>query len=508
VRYTRAGLDFAVRLDGIGAFDESFRPLKSEVSHAGAYAVIKAWVPGASDAERTVNFLYRVRRGLFAVDDHQELYWNVTGNEWEVPIAQVEALVVSPPAIPLEDVRSIAYTGPRGAAGNEYVEERVQNFLTFRATRPLRPREGLTIAVAWPAGAIPSPPLWREALWFLGDNWPLGLPILTLGFGLLLWGSYGRDPRTHRSVKPEYAPPERLAPAEAGTLVDERAEPRDVIATLVDLAVRGYLKIEQVRRADDEPDFLFRRLRPILGDPDVRPFELFVLAKLFDSDWTLNLRLLSEVRRDYDNVFPPIRDEIYRTMVGDKLFPHSPGVVRRGWLNAGLVLLVGGGLLYFWPPPWLQGWPAMLPVGIGLSGAVLAALSPVMPRKTWRGALALVEVRGFQEFLERAEKDRLARLPADTLHRWLPWAIALGVTERWIFSFDGLKVDEPGWFTSGDPFSLAGYHRSVSTFGRRTEEAILTSRRSAAGGGGWSGGSGMSRGSSGGGMGGGGGGTF
>jgi len=99
--------------------------------------------------------------------------------------------------------------------------------------------------------------------------------------------------------------------------------------------VRGYLAIEPITTAFGEPDFMFKRLKPVAGDPELRPFELFVLAKIFGGDWELNMRLLSEVRRDYENVFPPIRDQLYRMMVQDGLFPASPGVVRKGWMIAG-----------------------------------------------------------------------------------------------------------------------------------------------------------------------------
>ena len=342
VRYPRGGFEFALRLDGVQVLDEQFRPLKTNVSYSGRYVRIKAWVPGAVNTTKTVTVVYRVRRGLFNVDDHEELYWNVTGDEWDVPIRQAEAVVIGPPAAVPGDARAIAYTGSRGIAGTDYVEQRDGNVLTFRTTRPLRPREGLTIAVAWPPGVVGRPAAWRSAVWFLQDNWPLGLPFLALALGLFAWRSYGRDPGTRRSIKPEYAPPDDLAPAEAGVLVSERAHPSDVVATIVDLAVRGYMRIEPVTRADDEPDFLLRRLKPILGDPAIRPFELFVLAKLFDTDWRLNMRLLSEVRRDYDNVFAPIRDEMYRTMVKRRLFPTSPDSVRRIWLGLGLGILARG----------------------------------------------------------------------------------------------------------------------------------------------------------------------
>ncbi len=510
VRDSRAGHEWTLRLTGIHGFDESRQELRTEVSYPGHYARIKAWVPGAVDTARTVTLVYRVRRGLLAWEDRDELYWNVTGTEWEVPIREAEAFVIGPPGVPDALVRSAAYTGSRGATGRDYVEERSAQGIAFRSTRPFWPREGLTVAVDWPRGHIPGPTRAQEAWWLLGDHWPLGVPLLTLVLLLWIWQAYGRDPASNTSIKPEYEPPRGIVPAEAGTLVDERAEPRDFVATLVDLAVRGYLHIEQVTTAFGETDFLFKRLKPVAGDPELKPVEIFALAKLFGADWALNLRLLSEVKRDYDSTFPPVRDAIYRTMVADRLFPVSPDLVRTVWAGAGLAIFGVGGWLYLAQPAWLGqvSWP--LPVGIAASGLVVLALSRAMPRRTLRGARVLVRVLGFQEFLERAEKDRLERMPGDTLHRLVPWAIALGVTERWIVNFAGLEVDPPAWYTGRDPFTLSAYQRDLAAFDSRAQEAILTSRRS--GGDAWSGGSrlggGSGGGSSGGGLGGGGGGTF
>ena len=254
---------------------------------------------------------------------------------------------------------------------------------------------------------------------------------------------------------------------------------------------------------------MFKRLKPVAGDPELRPFELFVLAKIFGGDWELNMRLLSEVRRDYENVFPPIRDQLYRMMVQDGLFPASPGVVRKGWMIAGGLTAAAGFLLPGLAESWLGRYDPWLRVGIVASGLVFVGWGWVMPRKTWAAVQILAHVRGFQEFLERAEKDRLERLPADTLHRWLPWAIALGVTERWIFNFQGLKVATPTWYHGRSDFALPAFAHDLTAFARRAEEAILTTRRGYAdGGSSKSGGSGFASGSSGRGMGGGGGGTF
>jgi hypothetical protein len=100
-----------------------------------------------------------------------------------------------------------------------------------------------------------------------------------------------------------------------------------------------------------------------------------------------------------------------------------------------------------------------------------------MPRRTQAGLQALARVRGFEEFLLRAEKDRLERLPGDTLHRFLPWAVALGVSDRWILNFQGLKVDPPAWFTGREAFSLSLYQLDLANFFHQTQEAIPAPRR-------------------------------
>ena len=506
----RDGLEYVLRVEGVHVLAADRQELRSEVSRHGDHLRIKAWVPGATNARRTVVVLYRVHRGLLPFEDHDELYSNATGDEWTTSIDDAEVVVALPHGVPAHQVKAIAFTGGRGAAGREYVEERPEGFVTIRTTRPLHPREGLTVVVRWPPGYVTRPGAWQRGWWTVQDNWPLGLPVLTLLGTLMLWRAYGRDQGTTRSVKPEYEPPSGLTPAEAGTLIDERVDPRDIVATLVDLAVRGYLHVERATDAFGDTDYLFKRLKNVVGDPALTRLEVFVLARIFRADWALNLRMLSEIRRDYDTTFPAIRDEVYRTMVERRLFPASPYGVRRAWAVAAFAVIAAGVAVFTMEPTWIPAPPSLLAIGLGLSGLVVLAFSRAMPRRTWRGARLLVHVQGFQEFLERAERDRLERLPPDTLHRWMPWAMALGVAERWILAFEGLKVDEPSWYTGDGPFTLTTYDRTLATFGRRIEDAILTTRRSPGGFGATasSSDSGFSGGAQGGGFGGGGGGTF
>ena len=482
VRYERRGLDFALRVDDVHVFDENVKPLRAEVSRVGRAIRVQAWVPGAQSATKTVIITYRVRRALIDVDGREELFWNVTGTDWDVPIKQVEVVVSSPTGIPLDRVVSTAYTGAPGPSDSDFTEDRADTFITFRTTRPLRPREGLTIAVGWPPGAIRAGMLQRVG-WFLGGNWPLVLPLLALGGVLFVWRLYGRDLGTRPSIRPEYQPPAGLMPAAGGALISERAVPRDMVATLIDLAMRGFVRIEEQPAIAGEPDYIVHRIKPLSDDPQLRPFERALLARFFGADGSLAERRLSEVRRDYDAVFPPLRDELYRAMVRDGLFPSSPERVRALWLVTGLVMIGLGAFVIAGGAGSVVSSPRRLGLGLGMAGLVIAILSPLMPRKTLRGAQALAHVKGFREFLERSSMDELRRLPPDTMQRWLAWAIALGVSERWIHAFDGLAVIEPAWYAGQGSFDVGSFERSLSRFISTMERALLTSRR---GNGSWS----------------------
>jgi predicted membrane protein DUF2207 len=477
VGYERRGVDVVLRVSEIHVFDENVAPLKTEVTDLGRAIRIRADVPGAQNATRTIIITYRVRRALIDVDGHEELYWNVTGRDWDVPIRQVEAIVSSPPGILLDRIDSTAYTGSPGAAGSDYAEERADSFLTFRTMRPLRPREGLIIVVGWPPGAIRGPGLMQRAWWLLGDDWPLGLPLLALVGLLLVRRLYGRDGDGAPGIKPETQPPEGMLPAVGGILVSEKAAPRDVVATLVDLAVRGSIRIEALESALGEMDWVLHLLKPLADNSELRPLERSLLSRLFGSDGSLGKRRLAEIRRDYDNVFPPIRDEMYRGMVGDGLLPSSPERARSLWLFSGLGLVGLAGFILAGGAGHLVRLPRVVGAGLGVAGLIVAAFSPQMPRKTLRGVEATARVKGFREFLERASTDELRRLPPDTMHKWLAWAIALGVSERWIHGFHGLTVTGPIWFRGPASFDLGAFDRSLQRFASSMEQAILSSRR-------------------------------
>ncbi len=251
-RRARLRMEVGEITDGEGA------PLEVERSGGRSRVDLRIWVPGAQDTVRTVVIPYRILDGVRFFgspgeeDFRDEVYYNVTGTDWRIPILAVETRIRLPDGGTPTEVWG--YTGPAGATERavEMGEEGGETWI--RTTRPFGPGEGLTLSVSWPGGSVARPTPGDRFRGGLRGLWPLGLPLLALAGMGKTWWRRGRDPRG-RSLMVEYEPPEELTPAEAGTLVDHRAEIHDITSTLVDLAVRGHLHIEEIP-GDRRPTFL------------------------------------------------------------------------------------------------------------------------------------------------------------------------------------------------------------------------------------------------------------
>jgi hypothetical protein len=462
-------------------------------------------VPGAQDATHTIVLRYKARNGLRFFDDHDELYWNVTGDEWDMPIDAATARIELPPQV--TGVRAIAFNGVYGSTARDArVEIRGSTVLLTMPTR-LAFHEGLTGVVGWDKGAVTEPSDVERAAGFLASNWPLGVPIGVFVLMLWLWSRVGRDPK-RLPVVVQYEPADGLTPAEAGTLMDESADMRDITATMVDLAVRGYLRIEErehellfglIKRRD----YVFHRLQPAADAKPLAPHEERVLAGIFPGG--VSEQKLSDLENEFYKELPGIRDGIFARLVERGLYRSRPDKVRNGWmvgavlLGVALVMLGGtvAGKLNLTPVPFVI-------AGI-LSGLIVLGFGRIMPARTVAGARAQERVLGFEEFLRRVEEPTFARMRTpEMFERFLSYAMAFQVERKWTKAFEGIYREPPRWYvgTHAGSFNLGHFSSQLSDLTTRASSTMASSPRSS-GGSGFGGG-----GSSGGGGGGGGGGGF
>ncbi len=479
--------------------------LKYESSRERHYRKFKIWVPGAEDAARTVKITYRVPNALLYFEDHDELYWNITGDEWEVPIEQAGAVVQLPTGT--TGIRTLVFTGAYGSRESEADVEAKDNEVYFRMRRPLSFREGLTAVIGWDKGFVKEPSQAQSVWLFLRSNWPLFIPIGVFAFMFRLWWTRGRDPKL-RPIVVQFAPPEGLTPGEAGTLIDGTPDMRDITATIVDLAVRGYLLIEETKEEHmlglwSSKDYSFHKRTPPEGAKPLKPHESALLESLFAFGNPVTLSSLQN--RFYTNL-PGIKNLMYDTLLKQKYYGARPDMVRVVYvvaaIAAGLLTIGGGGMLSAAFGIAMQ---TVVVAGL-LSAATIIGFGWVMPARTTAGTRALEGVLGFEEFLGRVEEPRFEAMikTPEMFEKYLPYAMALGVEKRWVAAFDDICKQPPDWYR-GSSYAMFRPSYFVSDMNRMTTSMASTMASSprSSGGSGFGGG-----GSSGGGGGGGGGGGF
>jgi uncharacterized membrane protein len=504
---TPQGLNYTLFLKVLSVADENGNVLKYELSTANGYKKFKIYVPDALDATRTVVLHYSVRDGLRFFDDHDELYWNLTGDEWDVPIQHASGHIILPAGV--TGIRTLAFTGARGSRDADADITDTGNEVQVVMRRGLMFHEGLTLVVGWDKGFV-RPPSASDNLWqFIESNWPLAIPFLVFWAMFYIWWTRGRDPQ-RQAIAVQYEPPDKLTPGECGTLVDNEAAMRDITATLVDLAVKGYLTIEEKDEShllglSHTKNYLFHLKKPAAEWAGGRPHEVEMLNALFDYGNTAVVSL-TQLQNHFYTHLPAIRDRIFDALVLDSYYLHRPDQVRQTYIGIGFVTGVMLGVLGGFvanhtgmaPFPWIVS-------GI-VSGAVICVFGLVMPARTVAGVRTLEKVLGFEDFLAHVESDRFARVikTPEMFEKFLPYAMALRVESKWVQAFAKIVTEPPNWYQGGYPgaYNAIFLVNSLNMMSSHAGSAMAAAPRSS-GGSGFGGGGGA-----GGGFGGGGGGGF
>jgi hypothetical protein len=496
--------------------DENGVKLKYDSSTSGAYRDLKIYIPDAFNATRTVRIAYRVRNGTRFFDGYDEFYWNVTGNDWPVPIDHAGASVHFPDAAS-GSLRAQAFTGVYRSTERNASAKVEGSSAEFETNNSLPMRGGLTIDVYIPKGVLKEPGRLTRLFWFVGGNPAVFLPLVTLAVMLPLWWYKGRDPDPGMSVAPMYEPPPGISPAEAGTLLDDRIHPRDITSTIVDLAVRGFLKIEETDEKGllfHNKDYIFHLLQKRQDWRGLAPHERVMLENIFAGDAT-DTRLSSLKNRFYTAV-PVVRTDIMSALKQKGIYALDPESANGYSAGAAFCILVPFAIFQYmrWAD-FLSSVPVLI-VCLVIAAVIWWLFARQMTAKTLKGSRIHTAVLGFQEFMNRVDAERLKTMPPDTFEKFLPYAMALGVEHHWAQAFAGIVKDPPTWYAApagsgyGMVFNPILFSSSMHGMATDMHQVFVSTPRASSSGSGWSGGGGFSSGGgfSGGGFGGGGGGAF
>lgn len=486
----------------------------------GPYFQIKIGDPNRTvSGVQTYAIAYRVTGALSAFTDHDELYWNVNGGDWSVPMGRVAATV----SLPASGVT--AATCYQGAVGSTAACEYTQTDAGARygSTRSLAPGEQLTVVLGFKKGLVAQPSVILEnkprafADYFTFSAATIIAALLLLaivaGWVLFMWWRRGRDyeytkvyykgqdpgpERLHPLFRPEaivpgYEPPNSLRPAQLGLILDESADTKDVTATIIDLAVRGYLRIEEEGNRD------WRLVKTGKDPQDLLPYEGAIFDGLFTSRDAV---LLSSLKEHFHGTLDQAETSLYRDAMRQGWFTANPRTVRLRWIGAGVGLaLIGAAITYGLGA--LFGW-GLVGLPIAVAGVMLAAGSGLMPRRTGVGHDLFERTLGFRLYMNSAEKAQQKFAEAANLFtRYLPYAIVFGCVQRWARAFRDIDANQAtrGWYVGRTPFNILVFSGSLQSFSGQLGSAIAATPGS-------SGRSGFGGGFAGGGGGGGGGGAW
>jgi uncharacterized membrane protein YgcG len=478
---------------------------------------------------------YRVDRELGFFADHDELYWNVTGNGWKFLIDKAEATVTLPSGIEGKDVTYKAYTGVQGALGTDYSSLLATTSpvrVIFATTQTLLEGQGLTIVVGWPKGFVVAPTQAEQYKNLLTDNQG---PLLG-GFGLLIvliyfsiaWSVVGRDPKKG-TIIPLYEAPGGMTPAAIRYLAIRGCDSKTLAASVIYLAVNGYLKIEKKL----EHFFLTR-----LGDkvPDKNSEEELVLNSLLPDSKTLRLdrdpEVSSKISVAMEDLTTSLSESYGENIINNwKIYIIGLVATVLTVLSGVLLMMPGFGaavFMIFWLSIWTIGTSVLLAATIKawteiISGnggwvsvifltlfstpffiaemaaiflftggtltsfwiigevALLILVNAVfyhlLKNVTPDGRLLLDQIEGFKWFLSVTEKDRLnfsnpPELTSELFEKFLPYALALGVENKWAEQFANVFAQTnhgasyvPLWYGSslGSVGEIANFTSSFSS---------------------------------------------
>lgn len=457
--------------------------------------------------ETTYTLRYHTARQLGFFADHDELYWNVTGNGWAFPIEHAVARVLLPQAVSEEDLRIDYYTGPWGSRGKA-ADANVQQpgVVEIATTAPLQAREGLTVSVGFPKGIVQAPDQMQRLSWFVRDNWLLLIlfvgVLIVVAFYLYHWRNSGIDPHPG-PIFPRYSPPPGFSAGALRYLYKGSYSDRCMAADMVQLGTQGSLKIEREKRILGNRWILHKKNPPAVDGG------IAALRRLWGSLFHSMQRVeLDQANSERLRIAKKNHERELRHVIKPRYLIDNAKLSIAGWIISAPVIT-----LAFVMAMLFQSLAAVV-IAFLVTSFVIGInfwFGVLLRRPTREGRALLDHIEGLRLYLRVASKDDIARLKlsdeeepvldAELFQALLPYALALDVEDAWTDRFikavgmaAAIKtMAAADWYQTPSEFSnLNGFAREIggSLCSSISSSSAPPGSSSGAGGGGFSGGGG------------------
>lgn len=431
------------------------------------------------------NISYQVFGAIAYFKEFDEIYWNISGNDWSVPIEKIEAMVLLPNN--QKPINTYCYYGYRGS--NSLCDKTEDGFYYAEG---LLSKQGLTISQSFLKGVVDEPNFVKKIFLFTNSYLIILLPIVTFFLMFYHWQKKGKDPKGKGVIVALYEPPQNIKPTLIGSIIDERIDMRDITAGLIYLAEQGYLRITKIDK------------NWILGKTD---YEIELINSAVDKIGKIENEILkiffpemkigdkvkfSDLKKDdtFHTNLNLIDDVVFKEMVQLGLYEKNPNKVKIPYLIA--PFFIGPFLVYI-----LGKSDPISIVSIIIACLIIFIFGFFMSKKTKLGVEIKEQILGFKEFLSVTEKDRLDFHNApdknpEKFMEFLPYAIALGVEDKWAKKFEEIYLNNPPWYISsaGQAFAVSSFVSELSSFDSSLSTNSGSDGGGSSGGGGGGGGGG------------------
>jgi len=449
---------------------------------------------------------YTVHGGISFGQQSDRLYWNIF-TDFDVPIEQSEVSVKLPQPVPAAEIAQYAYRSNTAQTIEQayFPDTGVFQFISGSFS----PKEAFTVDVSWPHGIVSQAAFWGD-FFMLYYGYLLGFLALLASIiaGFIWWLRTEKFKYGKGTIVPQYEPPQHLRPAMAEAIIKERVTPRGLAATVVDLAVRGYVKIEEDRKRINAgavfffvmlavivvdaflsltgnstdggrnyggffpfaviialvvisarlwrggfriSDYILRTTKPFRDDPGLEPYEKAYLGALFaDTDHfsTNEIQKDRERARKLHLAVLSVIEEVYAdTDQESKAFEVGlTAEKKKVFILIGTVFV--GWFIFILSAMFRLQWLVLFDL-VAVASIGLWAFIKYEARLNQEGRVLKEEWLGFKLYLEVAEKYRLQNLTPGLFEKYLPYAMIFGIEKKWARAFEAMHLEPPSWYGGG-----------------------------------------------------------